>query len=105
MNGATASSPTIAAVASAKPFAARRDGKAAVETGVAMTLPLAAEKAGGSKDQHDHHDHEDYRVRRLRIKHLREPLDDTQTEAGDDRAQDRPHAADHDDGENDNDKV
>ena len=44
-------------------------------------------------------------ARRLRIEHLGQALDHAEREAGDDRAEDRAHAADHDDGEDDDDEF
>src|SRR5512142_1038924 len=66
---------------------------------------LLAEESRRAHEQHDDHDDEDHGARRLRIEVLGEALDDAEPEPGEDRAEDRPHAADHDDGEYDDDEV
>src|ERR1700722_9024198 len=62
-------------------------------------------QAGRPDQEHDGHDDEHHRVRRLGVKHLRQPFDDAEHEAGDDRAEVRAHAANHDDREDDGDDV
>ena len=47
----------------------------------------------------------DHGARRLRVEHLGQPLDQPQREAADDRAEDRAHAADHDDRKDGDDDV
>src|SRR5947209_8864011 len=55
-----------------------------------------SEESGRFYQKHDRHDDEHDRVRSLGIKHLRQAFDDAEHEAGDDRAAERPHAADDD---------
>src|SRR6185369_15441427 len=66
---------------------------------------LAPEQAGRPDHQDDHHHHEYDGVRSLGIEVLGQALDDAEPEAGQNRSHDRPHAADHDDGEDDDDQV
>src|ERR1700751_2929455 len=75
-------------------------------TGASMPKPGPPPKqAGWSNQEDDRHDDEHHRIRRLRVEHLRQPFDDAEHEAGQDRAKDRSHAADHYDREDDGDDV
>src|SRR6201995_2986425 len=62
-------------------------------------------EASRPDQKNDRHDDEHHRVRRLRVEHFRQPLDDAEHEAGHDRAEDRTHAAAHHDREHDGDDV
>src|ERR1700730_13697160 len=64
-----------------------------------------SEQPRGPDQQHDRHDDENHRVGCLREEHLGQSLDDAETEAGQDRAHDRAHAADHYDRKHDDDEV
>src|SRR2546428_54164 len=63
------------------------------------------EQPGWPDQQYDGHDDEDYRVRGLGKKHLGQPFDNAEPEAGNDGAHDRAHAADHHDREHHDDEV
>ena len=64
-----------------------------------------SEQAGRPDQQHDDHDGEDHGIRRLGEKHFGQALDNAKREAGQDRAHDRPHAADDDHREHDDDQI
>src|SRR5512145_293850 len=96
--------PSGAASASASSTSTNRvwrEAGAAVAEVVEMMSCLAmgsgslAEQAGGFDQQHHHHDHEDDGGGGLGIEHLGQSLQQAEQEAGDHRAQDRAHAADH----------
>src|SRR5439155_17427709 len=53
-----------------------------------------AEKTLWFDEKHDRHDDKDHGVGSLGVEHFGQPFDDTQAKAGDDRPQDRSHAAD-----------
>src|SRR5262245_37671656 len=78
---------------------------AAVGSATRSMSRAPAEEAGRPDEKDDRHDHEDHRVRGLGEEDLGEAFDDPEREAGDDRAHDRAHAADHDDGEHHDDEV
>src|SRR5271154_3580444 len=64
-----------------------------------------AEQARRAKEEDDRHDDEDHRVRGLGIEHLRQAFDYAEREPREDRAENRAHPADHDDGEHDGDDI
>src|SRR5919198_3438117 len=97
--GAISSAITMArnAIVSLRPVAGRTS---APICSVACAISRSASEQSGRPDQQDdRHDDKDYGVGRLGKKYLGQPLDDAEREAGDDRAQDRTHAADHHDRE------
>src|ERR1043166_9981517 len=97
-NGATISTVTISrnAIVSLRPSA--QFAGAVMVSMAAMSRP-PPEQAGGADQQHDRHDDENHGVRGFGEEHLGETLDDAEPAAGDDRAHDRAHAADHHHGE------
>ncbi|SOY78555.1 hypothetical protein CBM2599_A10153 [Cupriavidus taiwanensis] len=66
---------------------------------------LLAEQPGRAQQQHDHHDEEHHGRRCFRIEHFGQAFDHAKPEAGQDRAHDRTHAADHHHREHDDDQV
>src|ERR1700688_4951370 len=70
-------------------------------TGRVLTLMSGdpAEQARRADEEDDRHDDEDDRVRGLGIEHLRQAFDHAEREAGEDRAANRAHPANHDDRE------
>src|SRR3954451_4736930 len=66
---------------------------------------LLAEQTGRLDQQHDYHDYENDGVRRFRVEHLRQSLDDAEAETGKNRTQYRPHSTDHHDRKHHDDEV
>src|SRR5574338_1051233 len=63
---------------------------------VTFSLPSSlAEKARRPYQQDDDHDDEDHHGGGFGVEHLGEAFDESQPDAGDDGAEDGPHAADH----------
>src|SRR5262249_30301583 len=99
MNGATASSAAIAAVATS--IVRGADGLAPPTEAIPLAglatamLTLLPEQAGGLDQQDDHHDDEDDGIRGFRVEDLGQAFDDAQPEAREDRPENRAHAADH----------
>src|SRR5262245_28206218 len=106
-NGASTRSRTMAAKAA---YWCRTAGAASGAALVASTYSVAmllgaAEEPGGLHQQDQCHDDEDHGVRGLGIEDLGQPLDHAEPEAGDDRAHDRSHPADHHDREHHDDQI
>src|ERR1700722_209260 len=78
----------------------------AAATEASMSMSGRPPKQAGRPDQkNDRHYDEHHRVRRLRVEHFRQPLYDAEHKAGHDRTEDRSHAANHHDCEDDGDNV
>src|SRR6202521_1460530 len=72
---------------------------------VLLMLLLSPEQPGGAHQQDYRHDDEDDRRRSFRIEHLGQSLDQAKSQAGDDRTENRAHAADYYYREDDDDDV
>src|SRR4051794_1494557 len=77
-------------------------GAGALTSAISLGPP---EQARRLHEEHEGHDDEDHHAGRLRVEELREALHQPEAEPGDDRAQDRAHAADDDHGEYDDEEV
>src|SRR5919202_213972 len=90
---------TISATMIAKAISCERENPNKYERDNPNILGSPPKQAARPDEQDDDNHHENHGRRGLRIKDLRQSLDNTQREAGDDRAHDRAHAADDHDGE------
>src|SRR5436190_24386420 len=88
---------TSATTMTANAISSLRERTASVAFGSATrcTSRAPSEQARRADQQHDRHDDEDHSVGGLGKEHLGQPLDDAQSESGDNGAHDRAPAADH----------